>query len=51
MLGPAPSASGEPSIWYDAVAQPHKKSRAKVVGVEVMGRGPLKGHSGDLMQM
>src|SRR5438132_7487134 len=26
MLGPAPSASGEPSIWYAEVALPQRKS-------------------------
>src|SRR5215216_4361747 len=25
MLGPAPSASGDPSTWYAAVAAPHRK--------------------------
>src|SRR6476469_4150047 len=25
MLGPAPSAMGEPSIWWAAVAAPHRK--------------------------
>src|SRR5205085_10127086 len=29
MLGPAPSASGDPSIWYEAVAEPHTKPRGK----------------------
>ena len=33
MLGPAPSASGEPSIWYAEVAQPHRKSFGKTIGV------------------
>src|SRR6266508_3064262 len=29
MLGPAPSASGEPSIWYAEVAAPHRKPSGK----------------------
>src|SRR5678816_773221 len=31
MLGPAPSASGEPSTWYAEVAQPHRKRSGKRV--------------------
>src|SRR5687768_12861820 len=32
MLGPAPSASGEPSIWCAAVAAPHRKPLGKTNG-------------------
>src|SRR5882724_8764617 len=43
MLGPAPSASGEPSIWYADVAAPHKKSSGKdresVIGGELQASG------------
>src|SRR5688572_25664691 len=31
MLGPAPSASGEPSIWYADVAVPQRKSRGNSI--------------------
>src|SRR5690606_28768434 len=41
MLGPAPSASGEPSIWCAAVAAPHRNpfGNEKSFGMEV---GPRK---------
>ena len=37
MLGPAPSASGEPSIWYAEVAQPHRKSFGKMLVAMELG--------------
>jgi multiple sugar transport system ATP-binding protein len=43
MLSPAPSASGEPSIWYAEVAQPQRKFAGKVMAhsVAVVGQwGP-----------
>src|ERR1700719_253733 len=32
MLGPAPSASGEPSIWYAEVALPQRNAPGKTTG-------------------
>jgi hypothetical protein len=36
MLGAAPSASGEPSIWYAEVEQPHRKFAGKAMAHPVV---------------
>src|SRR3954463_5943938 len=40
MLGPAPSASGEPSIWYADVAAPHRNPSGNCTLVVIARSGP-----------
>src|SRR5690606_21572883 len=44
MLGPAPSASGEPSTWYADVAAPQRKSFGKEVSL-FMSAGNMTGRA------